>query len=338
MKNNKETRRNPQGKSSKRIVGNREQHRNAPVAVARKLIKDARIFLSDPWSKKVHAPAEGWKTYNKGIHTKTQSKDIVDEIINLQKLGTVPIRINSKRLATKLIYSENTIDTVIKLFVELDLIQSLRRHGLYAVGQVLEAEATEVLIPLEITLDDLREIRSLKVTRNKRGELRRANPFRRIFQEWIRLRMALRLMKAYRQGAFGHFVNYYLEMANSQLERIGKLHSELRDLSAPTKLVTRGRIQAILKEVKTMCEELYESKGFKNAFLGKNSPNTMSSDLRSLRRISLKTEDIVYNNLFTQEKTLQAKSTGAFSKSNNSISFFHLLSLASLAPNLQTSP
>jgi len=166
---NKSNSKNPQVKSSNRVVSDREQHRNAPVSVARKLIKEARLLLSDPWSKKVHAPAEGWKTYNKGIHTRTQSKDMVDEIIILQKSGTVPVRINSKRLAAKLIYSENTVDTVIKLFVALDLIQPLGR-GLYAVGQVLEAEAIEVLIPMEITLDDLRELRSLKVTRKKDGE------------------------------------------------------------------------------------------------------------------------------------------------------------------------
>lgn len=316
MTKNKAKRGNPQGKSSKRVVGKNE-HRNAPVAVARKLIKEAYVILSDPWSKQVHAPAEGWETYNKGIHTRTKSSDMVDEIILLQRSGTVPIRVNSKRLATKLIYSENTIDTVLKLFVELDLIQPLGR-GLYAVGQVLEAEAVEVLIPLEITMADLREIRSLKVTRNKQGELRNTNSYRRIFQEWIRVRMALRLMKAYRQGAFGYLVDNYLEKANSQLKRLDKLHSELRDIPPPAKSGTSWRIQEILKDVKTLCEQLLETRGFEKAFLGKNSPNIMSSDLRSLKRISLKTEDIVYRCLFTQEKTLQAKSTRAFSKSNNS--------------------
>ena len=126
MKNNKAPGNNPQGKDLNRVVNNSE-HRNAPAAVARLLIKEAHILISDPWSEKVHAPAQGWKTYNSGIHTYTQSKDMSEEVIHLQRSGTVPVRINSKWLATRRrsFYKEKAIDESIRLFVELDLIQPL---------------------------------------------------------------------------------------------------------------------------------------------------------------------------------------------------------------------
>ena len=197
MKNYKSSRKGTQVKKSNRVVGKRG-HRNAPATVAKFLIKEAHIFLSDPLSEKVHAPAQGWKTFNKGIHNFTLSTDMSEEMINLQKSGMVVIRINTNQLARKLPSSTTTIDTVIKRLVEEDLIQLLDR-GLYAAGQVLwdrakpyeEAEAVEVFIPLEITLADLREMRSLEVTRNQQGELRNTNPYRRIFQEWLRVRMAM---------------------------------------------------------------------------------------------------------------------------------------------------
>ncbi len=317
MKNYKGTQKGPQGKDSNRVVDNSE-HRNAPAAVARLLIKEAHILLSDPLRAKVHAPAQGWKTYNKGIHTRTKSADMSEEIINLQRSGTVINRINSKRLATRRSsYKEKAIDESIRLFVELDLIQPLGR-GLYAVGQVLEAEAIEVLIPMEVTLADLREIRSLKVTRNKQGELRNTNPYRRISQEWIRVRMALRLVLAYRQGAFGHLANNYLEKAISRLKIIDKLLNEFRDISAPAKSVTSWRIQEILKEVKTMSEELHGTKGFERLFQGKLIPKENVFYLRSLREISRKTETILFRSQKYPEKPLRSKSTGAFKKSNNS--------------------
>lgn len=317
MKKFKDSRHSNQGKKSNRVVSNRE-HRNAPVAVAQFLIKEAHIFLSNPLNEKVHAPAPGWETYNRGIHTRTKSSDMVDEIINLQKSGTVAIRINSKRLSSrKVSYKEKAIDESVKLFVELDLIQPLGR-GLYAVGQMMEGETIEVHIPLEITLADLSQIRSLKVTRNRHGELRNTNPHRQIFQEWIRVRMYLRLMLAYRQGSFGYLVNNYLEKANSQSKKITKLHNELRDIPAPAKSVTRWKIQEVLKDVKTMCEELYEAKGLENLFRGKFSPKEYVFYLRSLKELRRKTENILYRYKKYPEKVLKPKSTGASRKSNNS--------------------
>ena len=313
MKNYKGTQKGPQGKDLNRVVNNSE-HRNAPAAVAKILIKEAHILLSDPLSEKVHAPAQGWKTYNSGIHTYTQSKDMSEEVIHLQRSGTVPVRINSKWLATRRSsYKEKAIDESIRLFVELDLIQPLG-CGLYAVGQVLEAEAIEVLIPMEITLADLREIRSLKVTRNKQGELRNTNPYRRISQEWIRVRLALRLVLAYRQGAFGHLANNYLEKAISRLKIIDKLLNEFRGIPAPAKSVTSWRIQEILKEVKTMSAELHGTKGFEILFRGKLIPKENVFYLRSLRRISRKTETILFRSQKYPEKNRKGKSTRARSK------------------------
>ena len=78
MKDSKDSRKQNQGKPVNR--------RDAPATVAQFLIKEAHMLLSDPLSKKVHAPAQGWKTFNKGIRTYTQSTDMSEEMFNLSTL------------------------------------------------------------------------------------------------------------------------------------------------------------------------------------------------------------------------------------------------------------
>jgi len=249
MKKNKSNSKNPQGKSSNRAVGKRGY--NSVARLSRVLLTEIKTVLAEgPESENLHAPGPGWKTWHKTKRRYQSAIDMNEEMKAWLKGGVIPLRVNQNRLAKKKSLAEKTIFTAMRLLVEVGVIRPLPDRGLYWAGR--RDKSGETFIPIEIVLDELRDLRSVERADKETG----THTKRLLFQQLLRLKIGLNLWeKAERDHVlYGQ-----------------KVKKRLRVLKDFPKQVPLGKT-GVSKQCKTLFLEIFENKEFETIVCGHATP------------------------------------------------------------------